>query len=120
KSLAIKEHKPRMEGSPDIEPSTSTWQGNTRKRNGRKHQERTTSHQRRGRSPYKFDETNYAKVQSKIIRERSSQHRQSRLEQQTSEEHSTSSFQTSGQILASCDNSAANNKRENTFTAPKI
>ncbi|CAG8802931.1 10056_t:CDS:2, partial [Gigaspora rosea] len=126
KSLAIKEHKPSRESTPETEPSTSTWQGNIRERNGRKHQEQTTSHQRRGRSPYKFDKTNYAKVvhttdkrtqiphmaqtthsapvQSKITRERSSQHRQSRLVQQTSKEHSTSPSQTSGQILASCDN----------------
>ncbi|CAG8582428.1 15137_t:CDS:2, partial [Gigaspora rosea] len=115
--------------SPKIEPSTSTWQGNIRKRNGRKHQERPTSHQQRGRSPYKFDEMNYVKVayttdkrtqsshmdkqlsvntrkeitgeNPKKIKERSLQHRQNRPEQQTSEEHSTSSFQTSGQILAS-------------------
>ncbi|CAG8823594.1 13026_t:CDS:2, partial [Gigaspora rosea] len=61
KSLAIKEHKPSRKSSPETEPSTSTWQSNIRERNNRKHQERTTSHQRRGRSSYKFDKTNYAK-----------------------------------------------------------
>ncbi|CAG8645626.1 8653_t:CDS:2, partial [Gigaspora rosea] len=115
---------------------------NIGERNARKQQEQLTSYHRRGRSPYKFDKTNYSKggfyngqentklyivqstlsalVQSKITRERSSQHKQSRHEQQTNEEHSTSPFQTSGQILASCDNSAANIKRKNTFNAPKI
>ncbi|CAG8836956.1 34461_t:CDS:2, partial [Gigaspora margarita] len=48
-----------------------------------------------------------ALVQLKIIRERSSQYKQSRTIQQTSENSSASSFQTSRQLLKSCDNSAA-------------
>ncbi|CAG8754901.1 17483_t:CDS:2, partial [Gigaspora rosea] len=75
---------------------------------------------KRTQSSYMAQSTLSAPVQSKTTRERSSQHKQSRHEQQTSEEHSTSPFQTSEQLLASCDNSAANIKRENTFTASKI
>ncbi|CAG8751887.1 14793_t:CDS:2 [Gigaspora rosea] len=117
--------------------TTSKWAPQNR--------EQTTSHQRRGRSPYKFDEMNYIKSslyngqentkfthgtnnsqllpERKLLEEilkRLSNLERKRLEQQSSKEHSTSPFQTSEQILASCDNSAANNRRENTFTAPKI
>ncbi|CAG8753916.1 14783_t:CDS:2, partial [Gigaspora margarita] len=54
-----------------------------------------------------------APVQSKITKERSSQYKQSTIGQQNSKRHSTSPFQTSGQFLESCDNSAAINKKEN-------
>ncbi|CAG8840743.1 10283_t:CDS:2, partial [Gigaspora margarita] len=54
-----------------------------------------------------------APVQSKITKKRSSQHKQSMIGQQNSKRYSTSPFQTSRQLLESCDNSAAINKKEN-------
>ncbi|CAG8610167.1 16187_t:CDS:2, partial [Gigaspora rosea] len=110
KSLAIKEHEPSRESSPETEPSTSTWQVNIRERNSGSYNRQENTNSTHGTNNSQL--LPERKLLEEILKKLSNLERK--------QEHSTSPFQTSGQILASCDNSAANNKRENTFTAPKI
>ncbi|CAG8669831.1 1106_t:CDS:2, partial [Gigaspora margarita] len=135
KSIAREEYNPNKENLSKIEPSFKIDHSNTRERIYRKQQERSTLHQRKGRSLPKLDLIKYNRgslfnkqgntktpcdmnntgllPERKLLEEILERLSNLERKQQTSENSSTSSFQKSRQLLKSCDNSAAPSMRKN-------